>query len=361
MKSFHSTWAKFRRRGFTLVELLVVIAIIGILIGLLLPAVQAAREAARRMQCTNNLKQIGLALHNYHDVQKGFPAMRAGNPRGAATYAGNNRTSGRVYLLPYMENQALYDAMMQSDHGGYDAVEPWTQHVPGYLCPSCGGPDKSPNSNPSQTAGYADYYFFIGDRPYRSQVGGTLTSGSMVSGVFGFEWWCTMSAIVDGTSNTMGVSEGVRPSSVAGFGDCVTKPGSTGWDPASLSALFSRATKRYLSTCGTYQSYCVLRGFRAWDGVMLFSGLTAYTPPNSVLVSDGTGHTGNQYICSPTSQHSGGVNVMMMDGSIRFVSDTIDCGNQSAGCRGYPDTSSKSAYGVWGAMVTKASGETASI
>ncbi len=347
-------------QGFTLVELLVVIAIIGILIGLLLPAVQAAREAARRMQCTNNLKQIGLALHNYHDVQGAFPAMRAGNPRGAATYAGNNRTGARVYLLPYMEQQALYDEMMRSANGAYDVVDPWTRVVAGYLCPSCGGPDKSPNANPSGTVGYADYYFFIGDRPYRSYTGGTYTDGSMVSGVFGNDSWCQMARIVDGLSNTMGVSEGVRPNSTAGFGDCVTKPGSTGWDPASLSALFSRAEHKYLSTCGTFENYNVLRGFRAWDGCLLFQGVTAYTPPNSVLVSDGTSHTGSQYILSPTSRHSGGVNVTMMDGSVRFISDTIDCGNQSAGCRSYPDTSSKSAYGVWGALVTKSSGETIS-
>ncbi|MDO5308751.1 MAG: DUF1559 domain-containing protein [Planctomycetia bacterium] len=346
--------------GFTLVELLVVIAIIGILIGLLLPAVQAAREAARRMQCTNNLKQIGLGLHNYHDVQRGLPAMRSGNPRGAATFAGNNRTSWRVWLLPYMEQQALYDSMMQSANGAYDAVDPWTKTFTGYLCPSCGGPDQSPNDNPTQTVGIADYYAFMGDRPYRSVVGGTLTSGSMVSGVFGFEAWITLAAITDGTSNTMGISEGIRPTAVASFGDCVTKPGSTGWNPANLTPLFNRSTHSYLSTCGTFKSYGVLRGFRAWDGVILFSGLTAYTPPNSVLVSDGTAHTGSQFALAPTSRHSGGVNVCMMDGSIRFVSDTVDCGNQSAGCRGYPDIATASPYGVWGAMVTKAAGETVS-
>jgi len=344
-----------------LVELLVVIAIIGILIGLLLPAVQAAREAARRMQCTNNMKQIMLGLHNYHDQMNAFPALRAGNPRGAATYAGNSRTSIRVYLLPFVEQAALYEQMMASASGAYEQVAPWTSVFNGYLCPSCGGPEQSPNNNPTQTAGYADYYFFIGDRPYRSYPGGTYTSGDMVSGVFLNDAWCTMARITDGLSNTMGVSEGIRPNGVATFGDCVTKPGSTGWSPADLSPLFNKAENKYLSTCGTFQSYCVLRGFRAWDGVVLFTAVTAYTPPNSVLVSDGTGHTGNQYILSPTSRHSGGVNVGMMDGSIRFISDTVDCGKQSAGCRGYPDTSSKSAYGVWGALVTKSAGETVAL
>ncbi|MCF0234085.1 MAG: DUF1559 domain-containing protein [Thermoguttaceae bacterium] len=352
------------RRGFTLVELLVVIAIIGILIGLLLPAVQAAREAARRMQCTNNLKQIGLAIQNYHDIYQKLPPMRFGNPKGAATYAGANRTGIRVHLLPYIEQQPLYTEMMASPNGAYDPVDPWTRTFDGYLCPSDGGPDQSPNANPTQTGGIANYYFFIGDRPYRSYTGGTYTNGSMSSGVFVNVFtseWISLASITDGTSNTMGVSEGVRPTSAGGFGDCVTKPGSTGWNPIDLTPLFSKADRKYLSTCGTFQNYVVLRGYRAWDGCLLFSGVTAYTPPNSVCISDGTSHTGNQYILSPTSNHSGGVNVGMMDGSVRFVSDTVDCGNQSAGCRSYPDIASKSPYGVWGALCTRCAGEVVSM
>ncbi len=348
---------KVRLSAFTLVELLVVIAIIGILIALLLPAVQAAREAARRMQCTNKIKQIGLALHNYHDINNAFPALRAGNPRGASSYAGNSRNGIRIYLLPLLEQQALYDTLMQSAVGSYSAEAPWTTTFDGYLCPSCPGPKESPNANPTQTAGCANYYFFVGDRPYRSYTAGTYTSGTMNSGVFLNDAWSNMSMITDGTSNTMGVSEGTRPRNTATFGDCVTLPSGTGWSPINLTPLFDRANKKYLSTCGTFQSYCVLRGFRAWDGCLLFTAVTAYTPPNSVLVSDGTGHTGNQYILSPTSYHSGGVNVCMMDGSVRFIPDTIDCHNQAAGCRSYPDITSPSNYGVWGALVTKGAGE----
>src|SRR5206468_7651117 len=98
-----------RRRGFTLIELLVVIAIIGVLIALLLPAVQAAREAARRSQCTNNLKQLGLALHNYHDANQAFPSGKAGNDASAA---GNDSsaTSGWVSVLPQMEQGPLFNA-----------------------------------------------------------------------------------------------------------------------------------------------------------------------------------------------------------------------------------------------------------
>jgi len=99
----------FKRRAFTLVELLVVIAIIGILIALLLPAVQAAREAARRSQCTNNLKQIGLALHNYHDVQRSFPL---GAYTGVGPVYGHlSGTNWRTEILPYLEQGALYSKL----------------------------------------------------------------------------------------------------------------------------------------------------------------------------------------------------------------------------------------------------------
>ncbi len=97
---------KARKSGFTLVELLVVIAIIGILIALLLPAVQAAREAARRMQCTNNFKQIGLALHNFHDARKAFPP----------THLGEWKAGLPIFILPYMEQQALYDTVANAEH-----------------------------------------------------------------------------------------------------------------------------------------------------------------------------------------------------------------------------------------------------
>ena len=102
-----------RRKGFTLVELLVVIAIIGILVALLLPAVQAAREAARRMSCQNNLKQLGIALHNYHDTNKKFPAgMQFYGPGNNSADRGKNyRANWIIAILPYFEQQPLYDTL----------------------------------------------------------------------------------------------------------------------------------------------------------------------------------------------------------------------------------------------------------
>ncbi len=347
-----------RPTGFTLVELLVVIAIIGVLIALLLPAVQQAREAARRMQCSNNTKQIGMALHLYHDAYNAFPALRAGNPRGAASYAGNNRLNLRFAILPYMEQNAIYDQGMQSAVGSYSNTDPiWTSTVDTFLCPSNAGPETSPVS-PDATTGVADYYFFVGDRPYRSYPGGTYTSGNQHSGVFLNDHWVRMSDIVDGTSNTMGVSEGVRPQSDRSFGAIILKPGSTSWFPVSLVPLFNKSTNQYISTAGSFPG--VARGYRAWDGAILFTAVMAATPPNSVLVADGSSHGGSQYLLSPTSYHPGGVMVGMMDGSVQFIPETIDTGNQGANYRGYPDTGSPSSYGVWGALSTKSGGEVAS-
>ncbi len=127
-----------RRRAFTLVELLVVIAIIGILVALLLPAIQAAREAARRTQCNNNLKQIGVALHNYHDVNKSFVYMKGGTAGygNATRFDGNYyRRSGIVSLFPYMEQGPLYDSIQAGDPTTAPPVPPGGL-VPGLLGPA---------------------------------------------------------------------------------------------------------------------------------------------------------------------------------------------------------------------------------
>jgi prepilin-type N-terminal cleavage/methylation domain-containing protein len=103
--------------GFTLVELLVVIAIVGVLVALLLPAVQAARESARRSQCSSQLKQLGVALHNYHDVNKVFPPRRGGSATGVTSFWGNaDRRSAFVALLPFIEQQPLFDKI---EAGGF--------------------------------------------------------------------------------------------------------------------------------------------------------------------------------------------------------------------------------------------------
>jgi prepilin-type N-terminal cleavage/methylation domain-containing protein len=249
-----------KRRAFTLVELLVVIAIIGILVGLLLPAVQSAREAARRMSCSNNLKQIGLALHTYHDTYKALPSsgfQHVGTPQEPRTWEGSSKGSQLVKILPFIEQSALWQSI---PFGGAPAplLEPgrpasaaeWqayvqlngigsfafngmtvqrTYHVvvPTYLCPSDGFM-KSWQWSDGTNAGHralSNYGFSIGAQAMPSNGGscnlfpgnifgdgpaghGNSPGSRDVSGMFGRgEWSPTFSEVRDGLSNTIAVGE----------------------------------------------------------------------------------------------------------------------------------------------------------
>lgn len=249
-----------RRTGFTLVELLVVIAIIGILVALLLPAVQAAREAARRMQCSNNLKQVALASHNFHDTYKRFPPSHlgpipAGEQAGAGTYSGFGQNVGTmVYILPFMEQNAVYD-QIESDlnlrlehHPGMPStmipanLRPLTQgywargtawrmaqtRIPGYLCPSDNAYANSVGTVAfintyrvgTNSANFNYFYFSIGgggDNMGRSNylscsgaAGAMQNNGwDTYKGVFSSRSLSRFADILDGTSNTLFFGESV--------------------------------------------------------------------------------------------------------------------------------------------------------
>jgi len=195
------------RTAFTLVELLVVIAIIGILIALLLPAVQAAREAARRSQCTNNLKQLGIALHTYHDTYNKFPCM--GNPLpNAGGYTGRN-LSGLVSLLSYLEQKPLYDRIAAGDPAnGIPPFGPgteaswavWDVSPTSLRCPS--DPAKLDGNNQR----LHNYAFSQGD-DYMNMMGNDPKN---TRGIFGWEIWYSTNNVEDGLSNTTAMSEHLR-------------------------------------------------------------------------------------------------------------------------------------------------------
>jgi type II secretory pathway pseudopilin PulG len=228
--------------AFTLVELLVVIAIIGALIALLLLAVQAAREAARRMQCSNNLKQFGIALHNYHDTTNSLPAGKSG-PNNSPSYCGcvtsagaqcnhNNvkhgaQHSAAFWLAPYMEQQSRYDTLLGLKNADGNLPAPWigsagynnspaglqVYDIPtinAFICPSdgqAGNAGYGSTSTPRNAR--ISYCFSYGDTISSTLSGTSTVTPVMTRGVFGLIVWNSFASVPDGTSNTIAMSEAV--------------------------------------------------------------------------------------------------------------------------------------------------------
>jgi prepilin-type N-terminal cleavage/methylation domain-containing protein len=346
-------------RGFTLIELLVVIAIIAILIALLLPAVQQAREAARRTQCRNNLKQFGLALHNYHDVFNIFPPYGggAGIPDGGA--AGRHlrtRLSGVVMLLPYYEQGSVGQEIINlaGTNPPWTANSPWTNILPVMTCPSDVG--AADPFNAGRTRGKRNYVFSAGDS--LAGNGGAPPSGQLTPmlvrtrGMFGAVVCYKISDCIDGTSNTIAMSEAIAPSSADGIGMIANTTGIT--TPAACQALFNGTAYPAGGWTGD-----TARGYRWGDGGAYFSAFTTSVRPNSASCFFGGASHWNDGFYAATSRHTGGVHCMMTDGSVRFVSENINTGNQAAAPPA-GNGGSVSPYGVWGALGSRAGSETVS-
>ncbi len=365
---------KLRRLDFTLVELLVVIAIIGILIGPLLPAVQAAREAARRMQCANNLKQIGLGLQNYHDVYNSFPTRCAF--RNAAN--ANPEWGPFFFLLPFIEQQAAYDAVQsdmdqKSGFYGPDAnscPSLKTIAVSAYWRPSDGN-----SSSLNDQSGYetfrSNYVYSLADVVLNNNATSTTASNlhcssGQFSGRFLFppNKWRGIAAITDGTSNTIVVSETATTPSTSGTAASYPKQikgGCAGLTIYGGSSDFSPAVcinqKKNSELANPSRSF---RRARFADGRVWTTGFTTVLPPNAPSCVDNPGAYNSWGYFTPNSHHSGGVNAAFADGSCRFVSDTINCGDLSPKYQSKVYLSQKSPFGVWGAMGTTG-GKTASL
>lgn len=346
-----------RNSGFTLVELLVVIAIIGLLIALLLPAVQAAREAARRSQCTNNLKQLGLALHSYHDANGVFCAMGAGTEQGSVHNDG--RLSGLVALLPYYEQKALYDRIAAGDPA--NGIPPWGPGTeaswavwdvspPILRCPS------DPGTRDGTETRLHNYAFSQGD-DYLNNNG---TNFNNTRGMFGRKIWYSTSNVEDGLSNTTAMSEHLRQ----GYGTftavkldyrlgMVNMPELTDSNPPAPAAIYAYISGKYFidGLTGVHRF-----GSRWVRGAAAQAMFNTVLPPNGPCAKNASSF--EDLLLPPSSGHPGGVNVLMGDGSVRFVSDTINTGNlgaiQNNTYRG------PSNYGVWGAMGSKAGAESVS-
>lgn len=349
-----------KRKAFTLIELLVVIAIIAILIALLLPAVQQAREAARRTQCKNNLKQLGLALHNYHDVSLTLPF---GQLHDNPAPIGFRRMSGHVAILPYLEQGNLYttitDRQLQANppppwNGGY---QPFTTRMPAFLCPS------DPDTTQGGAISKNNYMFCRGDSAW-DHNGWSGNGGRGMRGMFmaaGDNRTDNTHGIVrrfrditDGLSNTIAMAERVKAQGTTRVQDGGTATGVgnnfRNNNPADCLNQMG-ADGAYVGGVGNWG------GTRAWDGAPAFSGVTTVLGPNSPSCTQG-GWDGEDGIYEPSSRHTGGAQVLLGDGSVRFISENIDTGNITsppADAPGQPG--GRSPYGIWGALGSVGGGE----
>ena len=338
------------RSGFTLVELLVVIAIIGVLVALLLPAVQAAREAARRSQCSNALKQFGLALHNYADVFKVFPPRRGGTA-GTDTLGNRNRLSAFIPLLPFIEQKPLFDAIAAGGKYGSTTYSPggpnaWNTAYPPFrtqvsliICPS----DKVPPVNGSQS-GRHSYAFSVGD-----QIVNQNTNNRLMRGIFGCQLCKGFKDLTDGTSNTIAMSERV-------WSGNLSLRTASGEEAKAVTASAVASINTNPGTClakangQEFVGVQIKSRFGAlWtDGQAERVAFTTILPPNAPSCTNDANQNAdsNGAVLNPASYHPNGVNALIADGSVRFVTDSINCGNKAA----KPVTSGKSPYGVWGAL-----------
>jgi prepilin-type N-terminal cleavage/methylation domain-containing protein len=277
-----------RHRGFTLIELLVVIAIIAVLIALLLPAVQQAREAARRSQCKNNMKQLGLGLHNYHDTFNTFPpgwVTRITDPVYNNNRFGNGRFAWSMFILPYADQASIYNLQDFSldDQPDGNNTNKLNTPLSMYRCPSDTGARTG-----AKTWGRSNY---LGN--YGNTVPAAHAFDEFANGIFFGNSTIKMRDITDGTSNTLLVGE----CSIKQFGIANRNPGAGNWPGLDQNKQYDM----------------VVRGTNAGSGINRSTGV-------SNTAQDGFG-----------SFHVGGVHFLLCDGSVRFVSENIDSSTGTSG------------------------------
>jgi len=384
-----STGQRTKRRAFTLVELLVVIAIIGVLVGLLLPAVQAAREAARRMSCSNNFKQIGLALHNYHSAYNQLPKQQGGTYEFSgdatdATMSNNNDLSWIVGILPFMEQQALWEGISNpraTDRNG-NAVSPvfppmgpiptdtnyvpWLTQVPALRCPS------DPTVKTGTETAFTNYAACMGDNIHEHHYNGVRadgTSDTSASGTWTEPYLKPISRgfffgrhkmrfrdVLDGLSNTIAAGEIVVGTDQREANNSMhIETNAHRSPPRSWDHLLDPDRPRFWGDGAT------IRGRRGdnWAlGRTWYTGFSTTVTPNGPCVGR---YMDRQVYASASSRHQGGVHVLMGDGAVKFITDSIEAGDQTGttavGSANY-QPGIQSPFGLWGKLGTRNCKET---
>ncbi|SMP63901.1 prepilin-type N-terminal cleavage/methylation domain-containing protein/prepilin-type processing-associated H-X9-DG domain-containing protein [Neorhodopirellula lusitana] len=308
------------RPGFTLVELLVVIAIIGVLVGLLLPAVQAAREAARRMSCSNNMKQIGLGLHMHHDTVGYFPSQR--EIEKAPVIAANQsfyRWGPLALLTPYLEQSAIYGAIDLQEplylftmgpppgvNTHPDLASEVATAVPTFLCPS------DVNTRVSEEWGATNYHANNGS----GQDGGLYED---TDGLFFIDSRCRFRDILDGSSHTAAFCETLVGNGLSESTRAVANSGAHG---VLASVWNANAATIEDSWCLDDTGPVLFNRGEKWaDGSLNDTGYHHFRSPNSAINDCYSRYAA---IKSGRSRHVGGVTVLLADGSVRFVTDSVD-------------------------------------
>ncbi|MCO8125019.1 DUF1559 domain-containing protein [Stieleria sp. TO1_6] len=403
----------FRKRtGFTLVELLVVIAIIGILVGLLLPAVQAAREAARRMSCSNNFKNIGLAIHNYHSAYKQLPNHGTGatsetndnwndadDPGTAGAPGGFTRhqLGALVGILPFMEQQGMWNQisnpLVEPDGEAWFAMGPapyairypaWASDVPTYRCPSDPGVGLP-------AIGRSNYAVCTGDAVARSNVGVSRFNGGQGRWRYQDESWLIQQVnasmrgmfvprkpmkfrdTLDGLSNTIMMAE-----MISSLGDRdIRSVGARNQGGRWGNGIYANPSicvdnnqidperPRFWLPSTDLPGAATQRGNRWADFRPQYSQVNAILPPNREICL-AYGDHGGEAIVPPSSQHQGGAHILMGDGAVIFMTDSVEAGNSRAENVWRQNNNNQSAippgsaspYGLWGALGTRSSSET---